>query len=64
MVSYGFGAGADAIALTVTENIKKIQGITDTVEDHLQNKDMLDYGTAMKYEFKYIRPSHPINAYL
>lgn len=64
VVSYGFGAGADAIALTVTEDIKRLQGITDTVEEHLRNRDVLDYGTAMKCEFKYIRPSHPINAYL
>ncbi len=66
MVSYGFGSGADAISLTVTgeneiyqKNAKKL-----TVEKAVSNKTMLDYKEAMKAEYKYIRHSYPLNAYL
>jgi len=64
LVSYGFGAGSDAIALTVTENIGAMRKSGKTVEAHIDNKVMLDYKTAMKLEYKYIRPSYSLTAYL
>lgn len=64
MVSYGFGAGSDAVALTVTENITKLKGKEKTVEEHIENKVMLDYKMAMKLEYKYVRPSYSLTAYL
>lgn len=64
LVSYGFGAGADAIVLTVTELAEKYRKQTKTVEEHLAYKTMVDYKTAMKYEYKYIRHTHPSNAFI
>ena len=64
LVSYGFGAGSDAVSLTVTENIEKIRGKGKTVDEHISNKTMLDYKMAMKLEYKYIRPSYSLTAYL
>jgi hydroxymethylglutaryl-CoA synthase len=64
IISYGYGAGADAISLTVTENIGKVQGKGASVEALVNNKQIIDYGTATKYEYKFIRHSFPSNAYL
>ena len=64
LVSYGFGAGADAIVLTVTELAEKLRGNAKTVEEQLAYKTMVDYKTAMKYEYKYIRHAHPSNAFV
>lgn len=64
LVAYGYGAGADAIALTVTENIASVQNKGKTVSALVANKQIVDYGTASKYEYKYIRHSFPSNAYL
>ncbi|AGY77787.1 hydroxymethylglutaryl-CoA synthase [Clostridium autoethanogenum] len=64
VVSYGFGAGADAIALTVTDAINQIRGKAKTIQSLVENKTMVDYKTAIKSEYKYIRHSYPLNAYL
>lgn len=64
VVSYGFGAGADAIALTVTDEINKVRGKAKTVQSLAENKTMVDYKAAMKSEYKFIRHSYPLNAYL
>lgn len=64
LVSYGFGSGADAISLIVTEEIENNRNQAKTVESILKNKTMVDYKTAMKMEYKYIRHSYPLNAYL
>jgi len=63
LVSYGFGAGADAFSFRVTDQIRQLKKVR-TVQQHLDNKQMVDYKTAMKLEYKYIRPSHPLTAYL
>lgn len=63
LVSYGFGAGADALSFTVTDSIKKLRA-AKTVQQQLDNKKMVDYKTSIKLEYKYIRPSHPLTAYL
>lgn len=64
VVSYGFGSGADAIALTVTDEIKSLQERAVPVKKSIAHKVIVDYKTAMKMEYKYIRPSHMLNAYL
>lgn len=64
MVSYGFGSGADAISLTVTDRIDALRGKGKTVDQLLTDKTMVDYKTAMKSEYKYIRHAYPLNAYL
>jgi len=47
VVSYGFGAGSDAIILKVTDNIEKVQRNTNTLQDILDDKIYVDYPTAM-----------------
>jgi 3-hydroxy-3-methylglutaryl CoA synthase len=55
VASYGFGAGADVTAITVTENISRFSRQSSTVEQQIQNKVQLDYATAMKYENKFMK---------
>ena len=64
MASYGFGAGSDAIAFTVTDAVHGYQRHTKPLRDLLRNKVYVDYGTAIKYEFKYLRPDYALTAYL
>ncbi len=64
LASYGYGAGADVIALTVTPEILTSRGKVRTVGAHIARKNMVDYKKAMKLEFKYLRHSYPLNAYL
>ncbi len=64
LVSYGFGSGADAVSLTVTEEISRRRNRAKQVDTILADKVMVDYKTAMKMEYKYIRHSYPLNAYL
>lgn len=62
--SYGFGAGSDAIALTVTDAILAYQQRTKPLRKVLENKVYVDYGTSIKYEFKYLRADYALTAYL
>lgn len=64
IVSYGFGSGADVLSLRVTEEIEKLPAQRGNVQKIIEHKCMVDYPTAMKFEYKFIRPSHMINAYL
>jgi hydroxymethylglutaryl-CoA synthase len=64
LCDYGYGAGADALCLTVTDLMADCQPTTDLVDEQINNKKMLDYGTAMKFEFKYLRPSTQMSNYL
>jgi 2-acetylphloroglucinol acetyltransferase len=64
MASYGFGAGSDAIAFTVTDAVQTYQRQTKPLRDMLINKVYVDYGTAIKYEFKYLRPDYALTPYL
>jgi len=64
VVSYGYGAGADAISLTVTDNILNVQSKGKKVDEIVNRKQLISYGMAAKYEYKYIRHSFPTNAYL
>lgn len=60
LASYGFGAGSDAFALEVTKEIEDSRGRTPMVEDLLANKEMVDYGTAIKHEHKFLRSLYPL----
>lgn len=64
LASYGFGAGSDAIALTVTDAILAYQQRTRPLRKVLENKVYVDYGTSIKYEFKYLRADYALTAYL
>ncbi len=64
LCAYGYGAGADAIALTVTPELEKIRAGARSVDQWLERKEMVDYKKAMKLEYKYLRHSYPLNAYL
>ncbi|WP_440029755.1 hydroxymethylglutaryl-CoA synthase [Chromobacterium amazonense] len=64
LASYGFGAGSDALALTVTDAIVEHQRRARPLAAQLGAKRYVDYGTAIKYEFKYLRPDYALTAYL
>jgi len=49
VVSYGAGAGSDALSIVVTENIKKKKDFL-TVEDYLEDKEYVDYLTYLKFK--------------
>ncbi len=53
--SYGYGAGSDFFLLKTTGEIESYSNKTRTTNDLINDKIMLDYGTAQKYEQKYIR---------
>lgn len=64
VVSYGFGAGSDAIALTVTNNILNYPRQRRNVVSTLKTCASVDYATAAKYEFKFLRPDYALTPYL
>ena len=53
LVSYGFGAGSDALSLIVTDEIlsKDRKG----VENQLENKKIVNYTLSTLFERKYLR---------
>lgn len=62
LVSYGWGAGSDAFALTVTERNSMVKPKVK-VNDLLQNRVLLDYATALKYERKFDNAEVKISAF-
>lgn len=64
MASYGFGAGADVTALTVTENISRYERTAPMVDEQIKRKELVDYATAMKFEGKLMKVSHALSAWL
>jgi 2-acetylphloroglucinol acetyltransferase len=64
VASYGFGAGSDALALTVTDAVQDHQRKKKPLREVLKRKVYVDYGTAIKYEFKYLRPDYALAPYL
>lgn len=62
--AYGYGAGADALCLVTTPALTQKQPTSDLVDDQISTKEMVDYATAAKYEFKYLRPSSQMSNYL
>ncbi len=59
LASYGFGAGADAFALEVTDAITRHRGKGRTVKELLAHKELVDYAAATKYEHKFLKPIYP-----
>lgn len=59
LASYGFGAGCDAFALQVTENILHRRGKGPTVQQLLDHKERVDYATSIKFEHKFLKPAYP-----
>lgn len=64
VISYGFGSGADVISLTATEHLETLPAKRGNIREKIEHKCMVDYPTAMKFEYKFIRPEHMISAYL
>lgn len=64
LISYGFGAGSDAISLRVTPEIDKCRDEICIVDRLLEDKIMVNYAMAAKYEYKYIKHEYPLSAYL
>ena len=52
MVSYGSGSGSDAFIYTVTDEIEKRRGIVPTVQNYLDNKELLNYAMYAKHRGK------------
>jgi len=58
MVSYGFGAGADAFILETTAEIASKRP-AKTVSELLSNKKYVDYAIAIRNEYKYMQEMSP-----
>ncbi len=52
MVSYGSGAGSDAFAITVEDEIENHRGRVPTVDDYIERKMYIDYSTYAKFRKK------------
>ena len=52
MVSYGSGAGSDALDLTVTEKIKARRGSARTTTSYVERRVEIDYATYARYSGK------------
>jgi 2-acetylphloroglucinol acetyltransferase len=63
LASYGFGAGADVTVIETTDNIRSYNRRGRSIEGQIQNKVMIDYATAMKYEQKYAKVEHALTAW-
>jgi 2-acetylphloroglucinol acetyltransferase len=53
--SYGYGAGSDFLYLKTLPGIQRYENTGNTTQDLIDDKIMVDYGTAQKYEHKYLR---------
>lgn len=59
LVSYGFGAGADALSIVTTPRIE-LRRPQHTVQRILANKSVVDYATASRLEYKYAQDMSPL----
>ena len=59
VASYGFGAGSDALSLETTALIEKRRSAI-TVASLLSNKELVDYATASRLEYKYAQDMSPL----
>jgi hydroxymethylglutaryl-CoA synthase len=59
LVSYGFGAGADAFSLETTAAIETRKPMY-RVAGLLANKSVVDYATATRLEYKYAQDASPL----
>lgn len=51
LVSYGSGAGSDALSLRTTENLESKKPLAPSVEYYLNRKVLIDYGTYSKLKY-------------
>lgn len=63
-ISYGSGAGSDIISFVTTKEIESRRPQKDLVMQQIDDKIMLDYATATKYEYKYVRSPFMMTNYL
>jgi 2-acetylphloroglucinol acetyltransferase len=60
LASYGFGAGSDALALEVGPAIDRKRPRTPLSAHLHQHKNMVDYATACRLEYKYMQDVSPL----
>ncbi|MBL8965784.1 MAG: hydroxymethylglutaryl-CoA synthase [Spirochaetaceae bacterium] len=64
LCAYGYGAGADALSFKTTDLLEERQPAKDLVSGQIEDKILVDYALAAKYEFKYLRPATMVSNYL
>jgi hydroxymethylglutaryl-CoA synthase len=52
LVSFGSGAGSDAMALRVTDRITERQGLAPRTRVYIDRRKEIDYGTYVRYRKK------------
>jgi hydroxymethylglutaryl-CoA synthase len=52
LVSYGSGAGSDAFVWTLMDALAERQSLAPRTEDYVKRKQMIDYGTYVRYRKK------------
>ncbi|MBI5360688.1 MAG: hydroxymethylglutaryl-CoA synthase [Planctomycetes bacterium] len=62
--SYGCGAGADCLSIVTTPAIESKHPSKNTVDEQIDDKILIDYALASKYEFKYVRSPFMLTNYL
>jgi len=62
--SYGYGAGSDALCFRTTAALDGRRPSSGLVGFQLEDKTLVDYAHASKYEFKYLRPATLVSNYL
>jgi hydroxymethylglutaryl-CoA synthase len=60
LASYGFGAGSDAFSLEVTPALEKRRPKVPLSKHLYENKNMVDYGTACRMEYKFMQDLSPL----
>jgi hydroxymethylglutaryl-CoA synthase len=52
VVSYGSGAGSDAFVWVVTDALPQRQGLAPKTQDYVQRRELISYGTYVRYRKK------------
>jgi len=60
LASYGFGAGSDALSLEVTPVLESKRPKIPLSRYLFENKNMVDYATACRLEYKYMQDLSPL----
>jgi 2-acetylphloroglucinol acetyltransferase len=60
LASYGWGAGSDAFSLVVTPELEKRRPAALLAHSLYENKNLVDYGTATRLEYKYAQDTSPL----
>ncbi|MEK7449950.1 MAG: hypothetical protein AAB019_10780, partial [Planctomycetota bacterium] len=64
VIAYGSGAGSDCLSFKTTAVIDQKRPVKGRVMDQIEDKIMVDYALASKYEYKYIRSPYMLTNYL